>query len=123
MNRHNSHTFLGGTSRLHSVFTALVAAIHVGTELLEITSHQLVKALVSGRVLHEPCLIAEAVEAIISEAVEVALVIPVAACRKLAVLVKAEFQIARWNSLILGVAANISGNSFRRLLGAYCNTT
>lgn len=51
---------------LRSELASLVSAIHVGSELFEIASHQLVEALVSGRVLNEARLIAETVETIIS---------------------------------------------------------
>lgn len=51
---------------LRPKLASLVSAIHVGSELFEIASHQLVEALVSGSVLNEARLIAETVETIIS---------------------------------------------------------
>lgn len=70
------------------------AAGHVGAVLLEVAAHQRVEALVSGRVLHESGLVAEAVAAVLSLTVEVGLVLPVAAVLVVAVLVEPEPQIA-----------------------------
>lgn len=96
------HTF-SQTTLLHgNVFATGISAVHVGAELLEITAHQLVQALVSGGVLDEPRLVAEAVEAIIAQAMKVALVVAIPAHHELTVLVEAKFQIASRNGLVFG---------------------
>lgn len=72
------------------------AAVDVGPELLEVATHQGVKALVASRVLHEARLVAETVAAVNAHAVEVRLVLPVAAVGVLAVLVEPRIITIRY---------------------------
>lgn len=63
----------------------------------------------TGRVLHEARLIAEAVEAVIAQAMKVTLMVAVAACGKLTVLIESELKISRRNGLVLCEATATSG--------------
>lgn len=94
---------------LHTILAARVPTVHVGPELQEVAAHQLVEPFMPGRVLDKARLITEAVVTIVAQAVKVALVVSVAAHRKLAVLVEAELQVARRNSFVLGEAAAAAG--------------
>ena len=60
----------------------------VGAILDEVAAHQRVQPLVARRVLHEAGLVAEAVPTVLPDAVEVRLVLPIAAVRVLAVFVE-----------------------------------
>jgi len=66
------------------------AAGYVGTILLEITAHQGVQPLVPRGMLHEAGLVAKRVTAILAHAVEVSLMLSVAAVRVPAVFVESE---------------------------------
>jgi hypothetical protein len=79
-------TFL--LTQIGSVGTVGPPARHVGAVLLEVSTHQSVESLVARGVLDEPRLVAEAVPAILPLAVEVRLVLSVAAVLVLAVLVE-----------------------------------
>ena len=72
------------------------AAVDVGPELLEVAAHQGVETLVARRVLHEARLVAETVAAVDAHAVEVRLVLPVAAVGVLAVLVEPGINTIRY---------------------------
>jgi len=56
---------------------------------------------VSGRVLHESGLVAKTVTAVLSHAVEVRLVLPVAAMSVMTVLVEPETQVSLGNRFVL----------------------
>lgn len=78
------------------------SAGHVRPVLLEIATHQGVQTLVPRCVLHETRLVAERVAAVLSHAVEVGLVLPVAAVRVPAVFVEPEPEIVK-KMVTLGV--------------------
>lgn len=66
------------------------SAMHVRSELLEVVAHQLIESLVPGGMLNETRFVTKRVEAIFPNAVEVTLMVAIAAVRKVAVLIKAE---------------------------------
>ncbi len=72
---------------------ARVPAAGDSSEALELLSTQGVEPLVSGRVLHEARLVAEAVVAVLAHAVEMCLVLAVVAAGEAAVLVEAESHV------------------------------
>ena len=77
-----------GLPLLLLIRTARPVARHVGPVLRKVPTHERVQALVPRRVLHEARLVAERVTAIAARAMEVGLVLPVAAVRVPAVLVE-----------------------------------
>jgi len=83
------------------VDTIWPAAGHVGPVLGEVSPHEGVQTVVPSRVLHEAGLVAEGVAAVLPHAVEVRLVLAVAAVRVLAVLVEPEPVIAFRNGFVL----------------------
>lgn len=66
------------------------AARHIGAILLEVATHQGVQALVSCGMLHETRFVAERIAAVLAHAVEVSLMLSVAAMRIPAILVEPE---------------------------------
>lgn len=76
---------------LLDVFAVLVPAIHVGSKLLKVAAHQLVKSFMACSMLNKARLITKAIVAIIPQTMKVALVVPVAARREPTIFVKAEF--------------------------------
>jgi hypothetical protein len=75
----------------------LIAAVHVRPKLLKVVAHQLVESFVSSGMLNKSRFITKAVEAIFSTAMEVALVVSIAAAWEVAVLVEAKLQVAVWH--------------------------
>lgn len=77
------------------------SARHVRAVLLKISAHQSVQALVSRRVLNETGLVAKRVSAVLSHAVEMRLMLAIAAVRVATVLVEAKSNVALGHGFVL----------------------
>jgi len=85
---------------MEGVELALLPAAGDAPEPLELVPAQGVQPLVPGCVLHKPSLVTESIVAILPHAVEVGLMLPVVAVRKLTVLVEPVSHVPLWDWFI-----------------------